>query len=141
MLQQTGNLLSLVFVVLAGVFFLMGIYEEYRSYGQLSIDNKTVGRYFFFGALSLSLSLFVFLTVEDGFAWDNLGFAIILTIILTIVLRINISIRRRTAIFLSKGKASSLISAIRGAIIELINILTNKPSHDQNSDSENENRK
>jgi len=93
------------------------------------------------GALSLSLSLFVFLTVEDGFAWDNLGFAIILTIILTIVLRINISIRRRTAIFLSKGKASSLISAIRGAIIELINILTNKPSHDQNSDSENENRK
>jgi len=119
----------------------MGIYEEYRSYGQLSTGNKTVGRYFFFGALSLSLSLFVFLTVENGFAWDNLGFAIILTIILTIVLRINISIRRRTAIFLSKGKASSLISAIRGAIIELINILTNRPSHDQNSDSENENRK
>lgn len=141
MLQQIGNLLSLVFVVLAGVFFLMGIYEEYRSYGQLSTGNKTVGRYFFFGALSLSLALFVFLTVENGFAWDNLGFAIILTIILTVVLRINVSIRRRTAIFLSKGKVSSLTSAIRGAIIELINVLTNKPPYDHNSDSGNENKK
>jgi hypothetical protein len=138
MLQQIGYLLSLILVILAGVFFLIGIYVGYKYYGQLPSGSKTGYKYFFFGTISVNLALFVFLTVEMGFSWENLGFSAGLTGILAISLKINDIIRIKTAKFLQErnGTFSPLSS-----MLTLINILTNRHSINQNPDTENENKK
>jgi len=127
MIQQVGYFISLCFAILGGILFLTGIYVGYKNYMQLPYGGESGYKYFFFGIVSFSLALFVFLTVEMGFSWGNLGFSVGLTIFMTLMLKLDEIIRRKTAIYLAKRDALSPLSSMN-KLIELYKQFSNKKS-------------
>lgn len=129
-IQNTAYLSSLILFVLTFVLFLRGIYLEYKHYDQILSSRKTGLSYFILGILSLSLSIFIFLTIENGFSFDTLCFSFGLTVALTFFLYVNNFIRKRTMSFLNRRKVTSPFSAFD----KLIKIISNKSADDSKDD-------
>lgn len=124
MIQQVGYFLSLCFATLGGILFFTGIYVGHKNYMQLSYGGESGYKYLFFGIVSFSLALFVFLSVEMGFSWENLGFSVGLTIFMALMLKLDEIIRRKTALYLAKRDALSPSSSMK-KLIELYRKFSN----------------
>lgn len=117
MIQQVGYSLSLCFATLGGILFFTGIYVGHKNYMQLSYGGESGYKYLFFGIVSFSLALFVFLSVE-------MGFSVGLTIFMALMLKLDEIIRRKTAMYLAKRDALSPSSSMK-KLIELYRKFSN----------------
>ena len=129
MLQQIGFAASAFFAILVMVFLMMGIYAGYKNYGQPLPGKGTGVIYFLLAALSMGLSLFMFLTTESGFSWETVLLSVCSIIALSIFLTIADLIKMISSKFLiTKDSLSPL-----GEFIKLFNFITKKSFDGQDS--------
>ncbi len=107
MMQYFGRSIAIGLLILAFVFFILSIYVSYKGINitktlpsRRSQISKT--KYLFLGGLSLSLSLFVVLTTENGFSWDAVCGSVGLLVMLSALLAANFVITSKTTDYLNK---------------------------------------
>jgi hypothetical protein len=91
------------------VLFVIGMYNEmkysYKSQSPVKPLRSSI-RYHLLGALSFGLSLFVFLTTENGFESETLGFSIFLVFLLAFFIGLHHFIQLKTRTYLYKNGVS-----------------------------------
>ena len=107
MMQYLGYFLAIGLLILAFVFFIVSIYVSYKGINitktlpdrKAQISQTT---YLFLSGLSLSLSLFVFLTTGNGFSWDAVCLSAGVLVLSSALLAANFVITSKTTDYLNK---------------------------------------
>lgn len=129
-LQVIGYTFSFLFAILIVVFFVWGIYVGYKNYDELG-DSKSAGlRYLLLSALSMGLSLFVFLTVENGFTWETLCFSSGLVFTIGFFMYVDDLIRRKVVKELHK-RGTATPGAAMSKLFDLLNSKTINNKNDE----------
>ena len=109
-MQYLGYSVSLILFILTFVFFILNIYTNYKDIKSLFRRKLQVGnsKYLYWSFLTLSLSLLVFMTTENGFSWDILCISAGLLIMSYLLLGLDYVIRSKTIEYTSKYGSSIL---------------------------------
>jgi hypothetical protein len=109
-IRYLGFTIAGLLLFLGLALFAIGIYNEikysYKSQSPVKPVRASI-RYHLWGALSFGLSLFVFLTTENGFDWETLGFSIFLILLMAFFISLHHFVQLKTRTYLYKGGVSS----------------------------------
>ena len=107
--RYLGYLLSIILIICSIVLFVVSVYVSYKYSDSLLPTQKSISarmKYSFLSMLSFFSSLFIFLTTENGFSWENVGVLLGIIIALSILLYIDFLINRRSLRYLRKRSIS-----------------------------------
>ena len=129
-LRYTGYAISIILAISSVVLFFLGIYigakDVYLTKGNLTEKHFRVGKlYTFYSMLCLFSSVFILITIESGFSWDNLFAWIILTAVISIFMWMGYFIERMTLKRLYKRRS------IKSILLDnpVVNIFKNLRAH------------
>lgn len=109
MIQYLGNSISVIFVLIAIVLLVVGIYLGYKHSVNLLPTPKSLRlqkKYMLLSFISISLAFFVFWVSNNGFSWDIFWFSLGLMIVLSILVYLNYFISLTTTKFLKSRNVS-----------------------------------
>jgi hypothetical protein len=110
-LDYIGYSISIILAISSVVLFVASIYvrikDLYLTKLNLTENSlKTGNMYTIFSILFFLLSVFMFLTTENGFSWGDLLFFLLIMIAFLVFMGIDYSIRRRSLNYINKHKIS-----------------------------------
>jgi H+/Cl- antiporter ClcA len=117
MLYYTGLTISAILFFLGFVFALLGIYFGFNAHNPYNPQTspplvKLNIKYGLGFGICLGLSLFIFLTTENGFSWDTVFFSSGLIIMSSILIFIDSFIRSKTTAYLYKRRHNIPFSSL-----------------------------
>jgi hypothetical protein len=108
-LKYVGYSISGVLFIIFIAFFGMSMYVGYKYMDKLLPTQKSLTmsmKYSFLGVLSLGLSLFVLLTVQNGYSWDNVFGLLFIVILVSVLIVLNYFVLLKTTSFLKRRNFS-----------------------------------